>query len=249
PLTARCTSLHPKPKSHSTWQAPRSHGDLVVVSQGFGARLQVLPVRSRLTFNTVSGTRTRIARTDRVEKLLRARSGPAAKAAVAPHRFDSASTLPWEEARVSSELTVLNSAEPATVTQDHPTEKDQRDDDPSGVMGLDRTYDERGEEDDDPQPDRESVTVAVGGDTYQRRQRVHPGDVQTDRDTDDGDRVAVVGKVNRRHRHDGDHHDLRGEDRQESEPGGGVHTQFGKDETDPTLLAPLRGHRFWRCAL
>src|SRR5699024_1824487 len=62
-------------------------------------------------------------------------------------------------------------------------EKDQRDDDPSGVMGLDRTYDERGEEDDDPQPDRESVTVAVGGDTYQRRQRVHPGDVQTDRDT------------------------------------------------------------------
>src|SRR5699024_10317124 len=98
-------SAPPNPKARSTWQAPRSHGDLAVVSQGFGARLQVLPVRSRLTFNTVSGIRTRIARTDRVEKLLRARSGPAAKAAVAPHRFDNASTLPWEEARVSSEMT------------------------------------------------------------------------------------------------------------------------------------------------
>src|SRR5699024_1962327 len=114
-------SAPPNPKARSTWQAPRSHGDLAVVSQGVGARLQVLPVRSRLTFNTVSGIRTRIARTERVEKLLRARSGPAAKAAVAPHRFDNASTLPWEEARVSSEMTVLNSAEPATFTNDHPT--------------------------------------------------------------------------------------------------------------------------------
>lgn len=92
---ARSRSAPPDSKIRSTWTAhARSHGDLAVVSQGSGTRLQVLPVRSRLTFNTVSGTRTRIARTDRVEKLLRARSGPAAKAAVAPHRFDNASTLP-----------------------------------------------------------------------------------------------------------------------------------------------------------
>src|SRR5699024_9341682 len=59
--------------------------------------------------------------TDSVEKLLTASKGPAAKAATAPKKLATASTPPWEEARVSLEITALNRADPATLIKDQPT--------------------------------------------------------------------------------------------------------------------------------
>src|SRR5690625_225181 len=92
-----------------------------VTSDGHPGRLSIGPApERRLTVITVSGISTTIARTARVGKLLATSNGPAAKAAVAPQRLDSASIPPWADARVWSETAALNSVEPATFTNDQP---------------------------------------------------------------------------------------------------------------------------------
>ena len=54
---------------------------------------------------------------------------------------------------------------------------------------------------------------AVSEPTDERRKRIHAEHVQTDRDADEINRVALLRHVHRGHGHDGDHHHLRGKDR------------------------------------
>ena len=54
---------------------------------------------------------------------------------------------------------------------------------------------------------------AVGQAARERRQRVHPERVAGEDDPDGGQRVAVLGHVERGHRHDQDHHELADDER------------------------------------
>src|SRR5699024_5471809 len=83
-------------------------------------RLAAIVMRPMVTVRIVIGRSTMNARMFKTVKLLTASSGPAANAAVAPQRLANASTPPWDEARVASDTTAANSADPLTLTHDQP---------------------------------------------------------------------------------------------------------------------------------
>nr|WP_185993827.1 hypothetical protein [Streptomyces benahoarensis] len=71
------------------------------------------------------------------------------------------------------------------------------------------------------QQDHRDPAEAVGEPSDQRRQRVHPGDVEADAEAHDAQVGVVVGEVDRGHRHHGDHDGVAQDDRDQAEAGGG----------------------------
>lgn len=89
------------------------------------------------------------------------------------------------------------------------------------------------------------MTIPVGDDSHHRRDPVHTGDMQADGEADDGDRSALVSDVDRRHRHDRDHHGLRGEDGDQRVARVAVGTELREHHADPSG-SPARHCRLGR---
>lgn len=148
------------------------------------------------------------------------------------------SLMPWRRGRSAVSVLSVSNAAPATVAALHPEQRD--DDDRDLLVRCDGREHERRGEQRLAEHDRRDPSDAVGEHAEDRREPVHPEDVQRDRRADHERHVIgrEVREVDRRHRHDGGHDHVRpcdGEDRVARRDG-----PVGLDDVLAACLTALR---------
>ena len=143
---------------------------------------------------------------------------PELNAAAAPHRLSVRSPVPCTSTRDRSGTDAVRIVVPADQTEAPPEPEEEQpcEHQHRHVAGQHRA-DRAHAEDDRTDLDRTDRSHAVDESTDDRRQAVHPDDVQCDHERRQIG-VTVILHVRRRHRHHADHRRLRRRHRREAEP-------------------------------